>query len=80
MTLSPNKYVLVSQLWGHGRLPVLMFSPVLDKKSSSVSSNFVSCSRRDLGLRYTQRTFRVVFFIAIVDETRSVRGGPSCLI
>ncbi len=49
-------------------------------KSPNISvSPFFSCSRRDLGLRYTQRTFRVVLFIAIVYEIRSVRGVPSCL-
>ncbi len=56
-----------------------MFPPSGIKKSASVSSNFASCSRRDLGFRYTQRIFRVVLFIAIVDENRSVRGVPSCL-
>ncbi len=39
----------------------------MDEQSSSVSSNFVSCSRGDLGPRYAQRKFKVILLIAIVD-------------
>ncbi len=59
--------------------PSINVFPFLDMKSSSVISYYVSCSPRDLGLRYTQRTFRVVLFIATVDKTRSVSGVRSCL-
>ncbi len=47
--------------------PSINVSPSLDGHSSSSSSNFVACSRGDLGPRYTQRKFKVVLFIAIVD-------------
>ncbi len=59
--------------------PSINIFPFLDTSPCNVSISFARRSHVDLRLRYTQRIFRVVLLIPIVDGTSSVKDVPSYL-